>query len=725
MSRGGSNNRAYSRGFTIVELIIVIVVIAILAAVVVVSFGAWRTNINANVVKSDLRAASSAMEDARIQQNAYSTTLPSSFKPSDNVVLTLTGVTASTFCITGSYSTTPTIQYYIDNTFSTQDPKSGSCATRPIANVPGQVTNVAFSAISSSQIQVQWILANPNYATSYDIECAQDAAFILGKISTKVSSGTASTGIVTGVQPSTLYFCRVKAVNANGQSGWSDAPSGGGTVATSCAEVSLYGTYPDCYSYDSLALGTSISGYWNAPPEGYFIEDGSAVSRTTYSDLFALIGTTYGIGDGFSTFNLPDSRGRATVNINASDTEFNTVGKLYGEKNHTLTQNEMPSHSHGQFVTANSGGSAVRNDWSNDGGSMGYSQGITTNPAGGGVPYSVIQPSIVKQFAIKYRPSTGANSTLAAGTTVQGYWSAMPSTYLYENGLAVSRTSYPALFSTVGTTYGVGNGSTTFNLPDSRGRVGVNLNTGDSYFGTLGQLSGEKQHTLTIAEMVQHTHNQRITALSGGPGTRSDYSSDAAGGTYDQGQQTETAGGGQPHNVIQPSITKRSFVKTSAASGSVQDAGIRPGTSIEGWWSTVPSGYLLENGAAVSRSTYAALFAVIGTTFGAGDGSTTFNLPDSRGRVAVSLNVADTEFNVIGKQFGAKLHTMTLAQLPSHSHGQIVTANSGCCAIRRDFKGDAGGYSIYIQGVDTAGNGGGSAFNKTQPSITKMFAIKF
>ncbi len=725
MNRGGGTRRVRDNGFTIIEMLIVVAVIAILAAIVVVSFGAWRANINANVVKSDLKAAAATMETTRNDQGGYPSSIPSSFKASDNVVLVLTGSTSATFCITGSYSTSPSTQFYIDNTFATQEPKSGSCATRPVANVPGRVTNVAFSSLSSTQIQVQWVLANPNYATSYEIECAQDAAFILGKISSKVSSGTASTGIVAGVQPSTLYFCRVKAVNANGQSTWSDAPTGGGSVASSCSEIGLYGTYPNCYSYDSLALGTSISGYWNAPPEGYFIEDGSAVSRTTYSELFALIGTTYGIGDGFSTFNLPDSRGRATVNISSADTEFDTVGEKYGEKNHTLTENEMPSHSHGQYVTANSGGPGVRNDWQSDGGSMGYAQGIYTGSNGGGAAYSVIQPSIVKQYAIKYRPSTGASSTLPAGTTMQGYWSSIPANYLYEDGSAVSRTTYSSLFSLVGTTYGTGNGSTTFNLPNSRGRVGVNLNTGDSYFGTLGQVSGEKQHTLTIGEMVQHSHGQHITFNPGGSGTRADYAGDASGGVYDQGQQTESAGGGQPHNVIQPSITKRSGVKTSAAAGTTQDAGVQPGTSIEGWWSTIPSGYLLENGAAVSRTTYAALFAVIGTTFGAGDGSTTFNLPDSRGRVGVSLNLADTEFNTIGKRFGDKLHTMTIAQLPSHAHRQMVTANSGCCAIRRDFRADAGGYQIYTQGINTAGNGGGAAFNKTQPSITKMFAIKF
>jgi phage-related tail fiber protein len=60
-------------------------------------------------------------------------------------------------------------------------------------------------------------------------------------------------------------------------------------------------------------------------------------------------------------------------------------------------------------------------------------------------------------------------------------------------------------------------------------------------------------------------------------------------------------------------------------------SGIPTGQIIHVALSSAPTGYLKANGAAVSRSTYAALFAAIGTTFGAGDGSTTFNVPDLRG----------------------------------------------------------------------------------------------
>jgi microcystin-dependent protein len=80
--------------------------------------------------------------------------------------------------------------------------------------------------------------------------------------------------------------------------------------------------------------------------------------------------------------------------------------------------------------------------------------------------------------------------------------------------------------------------------------------------------------------------------------------------------------------------------------------------------STVPTGYLLCDGAAVSRTTYATLFAVIGTTFGAGDGSTTFNLPDLGGRVP--LGASST--HLLGSSGGSETVTLTEQELPAHVH---------------------------------------------------------
>jgi microcystin-dependent protein len=97
--------------------------------------------------------------------------------------------------------------------------------------------------------------------------------------------------------------------------------------------------------------------------------------------------------------------------------------------------------------------------------------------------------------------------------------------------------------------------------------------------------------------------------------------------------------------------------------------------------SNIPSGWLLCDGTAVSRSTYATLFALIGTTYGAGDTTTTFNLPNLKGRVPVGRDNTQTEFDVLGETGGDKTVTLTEAQMPYHTHslnpGQIVGTGSG------------------------------------------------
>ncbi|MBU2553266.1 MAG: phage tail protein [Bacteroidetes bacterium] len=90
---------------------------------------------------------------------------------------------------------------------------------------------------------------------------------------------------------------------------------------------------------------------------------------------------------------------------------------------------------------------------------------------------------------------------------------------------------------------------------------------------------------------------------------------------------------------------------------------------------SAPDGYLLCQGQAVSRTTYAALFQVISTTYGSGDGSTTFNLPDLRTRVPVGLNSTGT-FNALNNKGGAETHTITQAQLPNYTLTNTLSVNT-------------------------------------------------
>lgn len=80
--------------------------------------------------------------------------------------------------------------------------------------------------------------------------------------------------------------------------------------------------------------------------------------------------------------------------------------------------------------------------------------------------------------------------------------------------------------------------------------------------------------------------------------------------------------------------------------------------------STAPEGWLLCDGSAVSRDTYATLFDVIGTTYGVGDGSTTFNVPDLSGRVVIGVSGT----HALASTGGAETVTLETANLPSHNH---------------------------------------------------------
>ena len=137
-----------------------------------------------------------------------------------------------------------------------------------------------------------------------------------------------------------------------------------------------------------------------------------------------------------------------------------------------------------------------------------------------------------------------------------------PAGWLLCNGQAVSRTTYANLFSVLGTAYGQGNGSTTFNVPDLTGRVPVGSNS--TY--PLASKGGEAAHALTSAENGPHTHD-RLLWVDGQPVTLTGSESGAyrVSVTYDKGGpnmvSTSESGQGQAHNNMQPYIAQHYIIK--------------------------------------------------------------------------------------------------------------------------------------------------------------------
>lgn len=139
-------------------------------------------------------------------------------------------------------------------------------------------------------------------------------------------------------------------------------------------------------------------------PNGWLICNGSAVSRTTYADLFNAIGVTYGIGDGSTTFNIPNLKGKIVVGLDTTQTEFDTLGEVGGVKTHTLTVSEIPSHKHEVQLGISAGGQTGRYANYVETARLAYntSEEKGTTATGGGLAHNNLQPYQVLNYIIKF-----------------------------------------------------------------------------------------------------------------------------------------------------------------------------------------------------------------------------------------------------------------------------------------------------------------------------------
>ena len=178
---------------------------------------------------------------------------------------------------------------------------------------------------------------------------------------------------------------------------------------------------------------------------------------------------------------------------------------------------------------------------------------------------------------------TGSTSPVPAGVVAWTAASAAPTGWLLCDGSAVSRTTYADLFTALSTTYGVGDGSTTFNLPDLRAKMPIGVNgtytlasTGGAATVTLST-SQIPSHTHSITSGGSHTHTVNIetetgwTATGGagqplvdpisGGSTTVAYTT-ASGGSHDHGGATGSAGTGGSHENLPPYVALNGIIRT-------------------------------------------------------------------------------------------------------------------------------------------------------------------
>lgn len=224
---------------------------------------------------------------------------------------------------------------------------------------------------TAGYIDIDWMATNP-FGKPYLLEPSGQVLLVQTEVRPEV------TGVLTGLLP-------MSTVNG--------------------AKVASAVTIPGVDA-QALPVGAVIPWPGEEIPIGWMICDGMAVLRADHSELFAILGIIYGAGDGVTTFNLPDLRGRVVVGMdNMGGSVANVIagpwarqiGGIYGEENHALTIPEMPSHTHGYSETPWTGS---RYDGHSSPLMTGQVASITS-ATGGNQAHNNIQPSIAMNWIIK------------------------------------------------------------------------------------------------------------------------------------------------------------------------------------------------------------------------------------------------------------------------------------------------------------------------------------
>jgi microcystin-dependent protein len=371
----------------------------------------------------------------------------------------------------------------------------------------------------------------------------------------------------------------------------------------------------------------------NFAPDGDFTQ-GQLLSTSENDTLFNLIGNTFG-GDGQTTFALPNLQGAAVMGVGTGiGLPAATLGVETGSATVTLTAAQLPP-----------------NDPSLPGGGDGLGQ-----------PFNNVQPSLPLQQLIAVTGAAPGSSAAFVGQIGTFAGSFVPAGWMVAAGQVLNISDYPTLFNAIGNKYG-GNGTTTFALPDLRGRLAVGADTAPA----VGTAFGQEQTVLTSAQ------------LPGGG---------VAGSTAP----------GQPIDNTQPSLAVNYIIALQGVFPIRDGGSLSPTTPILGQivpfaGTVAPTGWAFCQGQVLPINQNTALFSLLGVAYG-GNGATTFALPDLRGRTLVGTGTSGGSTYSIGEVVPPAAVTLSVANLPTEDQppcflaGTMVATPSGEILVERLAVGD-------------------------------------
>lgn len=462
-------------------------------------------------------------------------------------------------------------------------------------------------------------------------------------------------------------------------------------------------------------------------PRGWVFCEGQLLDISQNTALFSLIGTIYG-GDGRTNFGLPDLRGRFPMHAGTGPgLTPRPLGQRSGSAGVALTTAELPSHNHRIPAV-----DALANADSPNGNS--YAQHANNVPlyapgspdldmdaemvgtTGSGAAHENRQPYLGLRAVIALQgifPSRNFEPT-AGGDGYVGEirwfpYNFAPRGFAFCDGQLLAVNQNDALFSLIGTTYG-GDGTTTFALPDLRGRVPVHQGQGPGLSSRpLGQKGGQESVALTAGQMPAHTHALHAVDARGDSMSPADKFP-GSGRAYHAGPPVHTladsalasTGGGQPHTNMAP---------YQAIHACISLVGIYPSRNLTGaggegfigevrWvaFNFAPRGWAYCDGNLLPISTYASLYSLLGNIFG-GQSPTSFALPDLRGRAPIH---PDGEIS-IGKRGGQEDVTLAQHMMPSHTHqARGTSAQTASLFPAEDLLATSSNVNPYVD--STSGN---------------------